>query len=110
METVPVTQLLSQGGYPDPATPPVSALEAELSLHPSLRSPDYIPTANMMPSGVPPDHPGGPPDHPGGPPDHGLSPPGMDGDGRKAKRELSNSKRAAQNRAAQVSYLDAMPA
>lgn len=97
VDTAPVDQLLSAGGYPDPATPPVSALEAELSLHPSLRSPDYIPTANMMSSGVPGDHSGGPPDH-------GLSPPGMDGEGRKAKRELSNSKRAAQNRAAQVRF------
>ncbi|CAN8102316.1 unnamed protein product [Discula destructiva] len=51
-----------------------------------------------MSSGVPP------PDHSGGPPDHGLSPPGMDGEGRKAKRELSNSKRAAQNRAAQRAF------
>lgn len=99
MDTTPVHQLLSASGYPDPATPPVSALEADVSLHPSLRSPDYAPTANMMPSGVPPS------DHPGGPPDNGLSPPGMEGEGRKAKRELSNSKRAAQNRAAQVSTL-----
>lgn len=99
MDTAPVTQLLSHSGYPDPATPPVSALDAELSLHPSLRSPDFVPNANMMSSGVPPS------DHPGGPPDHDLSPPGMDGDGRKAKRELSNSKRAAQNRAAQVKSL-----
>lgn len=64
-----------------------------------MRSPDdYLPDANMMSGGQPPDHPGGPPDH-------GLSPPGMEGEGRKAKRELSNSKRAAQNRAAQVSLL-----
>lgn len=102
VDTQPVNQLLSAGGYPDPATPPVSALEAELQLHPSLRSPDYAPTANMMPSTVPP------PDHSGGPPDHDMSPPGMDGEGRKAKRELSNSKRAAQNRAAQVRSTGAM--
>ncbi|KAF5123783.1 putative transcription factor kapC [Metarhizium anisopliae] len=61
----------------------------------------------MMPMGPPSGHsPGG---SPSGPPNASIAPapsssapePGAAGDGRKAKRELSQSKRAAQNRAAQ---------
>lgn len=98
-----VTQPLSHG-FSDATTPTTAApvLDPELSIHPTLRSPGYVPTANMMPSGVQP-----PPEHPGAVPMPPSSSAPLDGedpnaDGRKAKRELSQSKRAAQNRAAQV--------
>lgn len=98
-----VTQSLSHG-YSGAATPTPTApiIDPELSIHPTLRSPGYVPTANMMPSGIPPSA-----EHPGAvsvvPIPSAPSPPGdPSADGRKAKRELSQSKRAAQNRAAQV--------
>lgn len=101
----PVTQSLAHG-YSDAVTPTATApiIDPELSIHPTLRSPGYVPTANMMPSGVPPpsEHPGAVPvgANPSAPsPPEDLSP-----DGRKAKRELSQSKRAAQNRAAQRAF------
>lgn len=102
LEPAPATEPLPHG-YTEPATPPVSApiIDPELSIHPTLRSPGYVPTANMMPSGVP-----APPEHnviPGPANPGGTSPVDPGADGRKAKRELSQSKRAAQNRAAQVS-------
>jgi hypothetical protein len=89
-------------------------------IHPELRSlresttgqiAGPAPTPTMMQAGVPPHNEGG---VMGGPPhpSSSLSPSMESGDmgdvvmadGRKAKRELSQSKRAAQNRAAQVSH------
>ncbi|KAM5368670.1 hypothetical protein ACJZ2D_009442 [Fusarium nematophilum] len=83
--------------------------EAEAHIHPDLRArPNHVPTATMMPIAPPSGHsPGasaGPsgapiaPAPPTAPMDEGPS------DGRKAKRELSQSKRAAQNRAAQRAF------
>jgi hypothetical protein len=97
-----------------PAAAP--ATDPEALIHPELRSPPaYVPTATMMPAGIPP-----PPDHSGAVPGPSNTSPGAaaiaadltgdnGADGRKAKRELSQSKRAAQNRAAQVSPLPHAP-
>ncbi|KAI7781718.1 hypothetical protein LA080_014484 [Diaporthe eres] len=100
-----VTQPLSHG-FSDATTPTTAApvLDPELSIHPTLRSPGYVPTANMMPSGAQP-----PPEHPSAVPMPPNSSAPLDAedpnaDGRKAKRELSQSKRAAQNRAAQRAF------
>ncbi|PSS00614.1 hypothetical protein BD289DRAFT_450197 [Coniella lustricola] len=108
VETAPVPQ---PHGYTEPVTPPVSApvLDPELSLHPSLRSPGYAPTANMMSTGGPAPPEQHPQQHPGaipGPVNSAgvVSPIDPNAEGRKAKRELSNSKRAAQNRAAQRAF------
>lgn len=101
--------------------------EQDAHIHPELRSlreanstqgSGPAPTPNMMQAGVPPHSEGG---VMGGPahPSSSVSP-SMESadmgdvvmaDGRKAKRELSQSKRAAQNRAAQVSHprLDQLP-
>jgi hypothetical protein len=100
--------------------PTVHNNHPDAHIHPDLRSPSrYMATANMM-SAVAPQPPAGPPP-PGAMPGPSNSPPAAPGaqllpgppphdsgeltpDGRKAKRELSQSKRAAQNRAAQVSF------
>ena len=78
-------------------------IDPELRSTHELQSPNYPPPPTMIPAGVPP------------PPTEQMSTSssativgyvdaGDSGaDGRKAKRELSQSKRAAQNRAAQVS-------
>lgn len=95
-----------------------SGVEHEAHIHPDLRSAyklaaarnGHAPTPNMMPAGMPPQpEQAGPipgPSHmPAGAPN--MAPADMGdvvmADGRRAKRELSQSKRAAQNRAAQVS-------
>jgi hypothetical protein len=88
--------------------------QGEAHIHPELRSshepppttPVYAPIPNMIPSGPGVSHPNqavpmqGPPSVVA---PAGGSPEAEGADGRKAKRELSQSKRAAQNRAAQVS-------
>ncbi|KAL3955542.1 hypothetical protein ACCO45_011105 [Purpureocillium lilacinum] len=86
--------------------------EAESHIHPDLRAaPGHgAPAPNMMPMAPPSGHSPGtspaPPQNasiapapPVASPDQGSS-----ADGRKAKRELSQSKRAAQNRAAQRAF------
>ncbi|KAG8167911.1 hypothetical protein KVR01_003600 [Diaporthe batatas] len=100
-----VTQPLAHG-FSDATTPTAAApvFDPESSIHPTLRSPGYVPTPNMMPSGAQP-----PPEHPGPvhmPPNSSapLDAEDPNADGRKAKRELSQSKRAAQNRAAQRAF------
>ncbi|EWY96225.1 hypothetical protein FOQG_15851 [Fusarium oxysporum f. sp. raphani 54005] len=84
--------------------------EVEAHIHPDLRArANHAPTANMMPI-VPPS--GHSPGASAGPSSAALAPAppaplSADdhmGDGRKAKRELSQSKRAAQNRAAQRAF------
>lgn len=91
-------------------------VEHEAHIHPELRSihkeaakNGHAPTPNMMPAGMPQSEQAGSipgPSHmsAGGP---NMGPADMGdvvmADGRRAKRELSQSKRAAQNRAAQVS-------
>lgn len=89
--------------------------QSESQIHPELRSShepppssSYAPVPTMMPATVPPQ-----PEQPGtmsgpnaavGGQVMGIAAGSDSGaDGRKAKRELSQSKRAAQNRAAQVS-------
>jgi len=70
-------------------------------IHPDLHGDEgYASFQNMMPASVAPQPDGGLPG-PSGATLGGLGDVGADG--RKAKRELSQSKRAAQNRAAQVS-------
>jgi hypothetical protein len=91
----------------------------ESHIHPELRSLEavaaasgYPPVPSMIPPGLPP------PDQAvamSGPPvpvaqSMTASDEGDGADGRKAKRELSQSKRAAQNRAAQVSHQTPFPA
>jgi hypothetical protein len=105
---------------PGPATLPqgynhTQIPQSEAHIHPELRSshepppttPVYAPIPNMIQSSTSVPHtnqavamPG-----PSAVVAHTLGPvsPGDSADGRKAKRELSQSKRAAQNRAAQVS-------
>ncbi|EFY87558.1 transmembrane protein [Metarhizium acridum CQMa 102] len=87
----------------------LSKTQAESHIHPDLRATPGHPS-NMMPMGPPSGHsPGG---SPSGPPNTSIAPapsssapePGAAGDGRRAKRELSQSKRAAQNRAAQRAF------
>ena len=84
--------------------------ETNSYIHPDLREherDDTIEDDTMMPLAPPADHS---PGVPAGPSAAHIAPapPGSlpledpSGDGRKAKRELSQSKRAAQNRAAQV--------
>ncbi|KAF5022349.1 hypothetical protein F66182_5598 [Fusarium sp. NRRL 66182] len=84
--------------------------EVEAHIHPDLRArANHAPTANMMPivppSGHSPGASAGPSTAPIAPaPPPPLQPDDHSGDGRKAKRELSQSKRAAQNRAAQRAF------
>ncbi|KAH7249116.1 uncharacterized protein BKA55DRAFT_691219 [Fusarium redolens] len=84
--------------------------EVEAHIHPDLRArANHAPTANMMPivppSGHSPGASAGPSTAPLAPaPPAPLSADDHMGDGRKAKRELSQSKRAAQNRAAQRAF------
>ncbi|WDK11657.1 bZIP transcription factor [Colletotrichum graminicola] len=118
-------------GYSDGSTsPPTDVLppivnnhtDSEAHIHPDLRArATHAPAVNMMPAGVPPQpqqqqqqqqqQPIVPPAVTAGPstapPPH--SPPSSmaldeTAEGRKAKRELSQSKRAAQNRAAQRAF------
>ncbi|PNY29265.1 transcription factor kapC [Tolypocladium capitatum] len=78
--------------------------EPEAHIHPDLRGPPShgAPTPNMMPMAPPSGH------SPASAPASAspTSPMDIDGspDGRKVKRELSQSKRAAQNRAAQRAF------
>ncbi|KAK1778618.1 hypothetical protein QBC45DRAFT_160806 [Copromyces sp. CBS 386.78] len=118
------------GGQGDSRTSPIAAVPPalphgynnhpaagphEAHLHPELRTHEagptneYQPVAGMMPVGVPPQPeqqgamPG--PTTPVGVPQMGMTSPGDSaGDGKKSKRELSQSKRAAQNRAAQRAF------
>ncbi|KAK7426976.1 hypothetical protein QQZ08_006574 [Neonectria magnoliae] len=87
-----------------------SKSEAEAHIHPDLRArPNHAPTASMMPIAPPSGHSPGASAGPSAAP---IAPaPSMaaqlddpTNDGRKAKRELSQSKRAAQNRAAQRAF------
>lgn len=92
---------------------PLAKLDAEAHIHPDLRAVDHAPAPNMnmMPMGPPPGHspvtagpgPSAVPLAPA-PPQQMAMDDASSNDGRKAKRELSQSKRAAQNRAAQVSF------
>ncbi|KAF4974655.1 hypothetical protein FZEAL_8455 [Fusarium zealandicum] len=86
--------------------------EAEAHIHPDLRArtslAHHAPTANMMPIAPPSGHS---PGASAGPSTAAIAPaPSLSmhmdesSDGRKAKRELSQSKRAAQNRAAQRAF------
>ncbi|KAL7921185.1 hypothetical protein ACQKWADRAFT_132758 [Trichoderma austrokoningii] len=96
----------------DVARPVLAKLDAEAHIHPDLRaSIGHAPAPNMMPMGPPPGHspitagpgPSAVPLAPAPPPQMAMD--GADSnDGRKAKRELSQSKRAAQNRAAQRAF------
>ncbi|RFU75220.1 transmembrane [Trichoderma arundinaceum] len=93
----------------DVARPVLAKLDAEAHIHPDLRaSVGHAPAPNMMPMVPPTGHsPGtagpGPSAVPlaPAPPQQMLVDDNNPADGRKAKRELSQSKRAAQNRAAQ---------
>ncbi|OHE95204.1 bZIP transcription factor [Colletotrichum orchidophilum] len=108
-------------GYSNGSTSPTDVLppivnnhaDPEAHIHPDLRARiTHAPAVNMMPAGIPaqPQQQIAPPVAAAGPstapPIH--SPTEMDLDdgaeGRKAKRELSQSKRAAQNRAAQRAF------
>lgn len=95
---------------PQDVARPLAKLDAEAHIHPDLRaSVGHAPAANMMPMVPPAGHSPGPagpgpsaiPLAPAPPQQMALD--DSNPDGRKAKRELSQSKRAAQNRAAQVS-------
>ncbi|KAM0277927.1 hypothetical protein ACHAQH_005471 [Verticillium albo-atrum] len=107
---------------PAPDGLPSSNNDPEAHIHPDLRArTNFAPNTNMMASSMPPPavSPGAPSagpsiapppmqqiqPHPA--PDVGGDPMAIDdgsADGRKAKRELSQSKRAAQNRAAQRAF------
>ncbi|UZP45493.1 hypothetical protein NXS19_013305 [Fusarium pseudograminearum] len=84
--------------------------EVEAHIHPDLRArANNAPTATMMPIVPPSGHSPGASAGPSNAPIASMPPPHMSpddhGDGRsKAKRELSQSKRAAQNRAAQRAF------
>ncbi|KAI1381746.1 hypothetical protein F4677DRAFT_2375 [Hypoxylon crocopeplum] len=88
-----------------------SSIEIQSHIHPQLRtSSTGVPASDMMQRGVsPPSDEAGPVS---GSPVAGMAAQGLLGhdpddsvaDGRKAKRELSQSKRAAQNRAAQRAF------
>ncbi|KAH7017579.1 hypothetical protein EDB80DRAFT_563781 [Ilyonectria destructans] len=84
--------------------------EAEAHIHPDLRArPNQVPTANMMPIAPPSGHSPGASAGPSAAsiapaPALSMLPDDGSNDGRKAKRELSQSKRAAQNRAAQRAF------
>ncbi|KAH7145792.1 hypothetical protein B0J13DRAFT_327708 [Dactylonectria estremocensis] len=84
--------------------------EVEAHIHPDLRArPNHVPTASMMPIAPPSGHSpipsAGPSAAPLAPaPPLSMQPDDGSNDGRKAKRELSQSKRAAQNRAAQRAF------
>ncbi|KAI0843169.1 hypothetical protein F5Y06DRAFT_292153 [Hypoxylon sp. FL0890] len=88
-----------------------SSIEAQSHIHPQLRTTTTgVPASDMMQRGVsPPSDEAGPVS---GSPVAGMAAQGLLGhdpddsvaDGRKAKRELSQSKRAAQNRAAQRAF------
>ncbi|UKZ60101.1 uncharacterized protein TrAtP1_001387 [Trichoderma atroviride] len=93
-------------------TRPLAKLDAEAHIHPDLRaSVGHAPAPNMMPMGPPPGHspvtagpgPSAVPLAPA-PPQQMAMDDANSNDGRKAKRELSQSKRAAQNRAAQRAF------
>ena len=89
--------------------------QIESDIHPELRSgldspapiPAYPPVPHMIPPGAGVPHPNQPVPMQGPPQAVAPAPGHLDAadtpEGRKAKRELSQSKRAAQNRAAQVS-------
>ncbi|TDZ29655.1 putative transcription factor kapC, partial [Colletotrichum spinosum] len=112
---------------PSDVLPPIvnNHADPEAHIHPDLRARiPHAPAVNMMPAGVPPPPPpqqaappatiAGPstaPPPPPPPPQHvphpTSTPMALDdasAEGRKAKRELSSSKRAAQNRAAQRAF------
>ncbi|KAF4449944.1 putative transcription factor kapC [Fusarium austroafricanum] len=97
-------------GPPDQHRAIAAKGEVEAHIHPDLRARgSHAPTATMMPIAPPSGHsPGasaGPSTAPIAPaPPVSLSAEDHLGDGRKAKRELSQSKRAAQNRAAQRAF------
>ncbi|KAI9167049.1 putative transcription factor kapC [Paramyrothecium foliicola] len=87
--------------------------EVDAHIHPDLRarpSPGHAPSTNMMPIAAPSSHSPGSsvpgPSNPNIAPAPSVTSPMEDvtNDGRKAKRELSQSKRAAQNRAAQRAF------
>ena len=91
---------------------PANPIDLEAHIHPELRAhPQLAPAASMMPATVA-SHPAPPSVAMAGPssivenspPDAEMADDEPSADGRKAKRELSQSKRAAQNRAAQVSF------
>ncbi|EGS21407.1 putative sequence-specific DNA binding protein [Thermochaetoides thermophila DSM 1495] len=101
-------------GYAHPQLP-----QTDAQIHPELRSPhdpaavvahtQYAPTPNMMPAGVPPPDQQvamqgtpAPVAQPAPAPEAAAA--AAPADGRKPKRELSQSKRAAQNRAAQRAF------
>ncbi|POR38823.1 Putative transcription factor kapC [Tolypocladium paradoxum] len=97
----------------DAARAIATTTEAEAHIHPDLRGPPShgAPTPNMMPMAPPSGHspgsaPASVPSASIAPAPSPTSPMELDGspDGRKAKRELSQSKRAAQNRAAQRAF------
>ncbi|KAL8285525.1 hypothetical protein RB600_009787 [Gaeumannomyces tritici] len=127
----PVTNGVPQDSQPDQLqtthgyssfpviAPNVHTNQSDAHIHPDLRSPArYMATANMMPAVAPQPAAGAPAPMSG----HPISPPQAPGaqqllpgpptpefgeltpDARKAKRELSQSKRAAQNRAAQRAF------
>ncbi|KAK4081633.1 transcriptional regulator family: bZIP [Trichoderma aggressivum f. europaeum] len=97
---------------PQDVSRPLAKLDAEAHIHPDLRaSVGHAPAANMMPMVPPAGHSPGPAG-PGpsavplapAPPQQMSMDDSNPADGRKAKRELSQSKRAAQNRAAQRAF------
>ncbi|KAF5667869.1 transcription factor kapC [Fusarium heterosporum] len=98
----------------DQNRPLAAKSEVEAHIHPDLRArAAHAPTANMMPIAPPSGHSPGASAGPSSAPIAPAPPPSMSlddhdhdhlGDGRKAKRELSQSKRAAQNRAAQRAF------
>ncbi|KAL8338750.1 hypothetical protein RB601_006216 [Gaeumannomyces tritici] len=104
----PVTNGVPQDSQPDQLqtthgyssfpviAPNVHTNQSDAHIHPDLRSPArYMATANMMPAVAPQPAAGAPAPMSG----HPISPPQA-----PAKRELSQSKRAAQNRAAQRAF------
>ncbi|KAL8371940.1 hypothetical protein RB595_001647 [Gaeumannomyces hyphopodioides] len=104
----PVTNGVPQDSQPDPLqtahgyssfpviAPNVHTNQSDAHIHPDLRSPArYMATANMMPAVAPQPAAGAPAPMPGPPIPSPQAP---------AKRELSQSKRAAQNRAAQRAF------
>ncbi|KAH6607670.1 transmembrane [Trichoderma cornu-damae] len=97
----------------DVARPVLAKLDAEAHIHPDLRaSVGHAPAASMMPMVPPSGHspgtagpgPSAVPLAPAPPQQMAVDDANPTNDGRKAKRELSQSKRAAQNRAAQRAF------
>ncbi|KAM0282771.1 hypothetical protein ACHAQK_008757 [Fusarium lateritium] len=94
----------------DQNRPIAAKSEVEAHIHPDLRARAALaPTATMMPIVPPSGHSPGASAGPSSAPIAPAPPPSMSaddhlGEGRKAKRELSQSKRAAQNRAAQRAF------